>query len=124
MPLIALHRGRDDGLRPLAGPERVVRAMKQYCGSVCFDSSGRVIAVSAPRGHLVTFWDAGTGGYISSARIVDGSGVAPSGPPAEFLASGGRGGMIAVDARSGAASPRATPFLAAGRWDNHLMSAR
>ena len=124
VPLIALHRGHDDGLRPLAGPARVVRAMKQYCGSVCFDSSGRVIAVSAPRGHLVTFWDAAAGGYLSSARIVDGGGVAPSGPPGGFLASGGRGGMIAVDARSGATRPRTTAFLAAGRWDNHLASAR
>ena len=31
--------------------------MKHYCGSVYFDPGGRTIAVSAPRGGLVTFWN-------------------------------------------------------------------
>ena len=131
VPLAALHRGkrarparRDGGLRLLEAPSRVWRAMRQYCGSVCFDSSGRVIAVSAPRGHLITFWDARTGGYLSSARIADGSGVAPARRPGAFLASSGYGGVRLVDGRSGAARPLGTVFAEAGRWDNHLVAVR
>ena len=131
VPLVALHRWararparcRDGDLRPLEGPAHVSRAMKQYCGSVCFDSSGRVIAVSAPRGHLVTFWDVNAGSYLSSARVADGSGVAPAGRPGEFLASSGRGGMLVIDAWSDAVRSLETAFLKAGRWDNHLVAA-
>ena len=119
--LVAVHR-RGGPLRLLQGPPDVVRAMKQYCGSVCFDLSSRVIAVSAPRGNLITFWDPRAGGYISSVRVVDGSGVAPGERRGEFLASSGRGGVHVVDARSSAARPLNNDFLHTGYWDNHLVA--
>ena len=122
VPLVALQRG-EGRLRLLDGPHSVLRAMKNYCGSVCFDPAGRTIAVSAPRGNLVTFWDVGTGRYLSSAKVSDGCGVAPGAKPREFLASSGRGGVVVIDARSGAARPLAVGGLEAARWDNHLVVA-
>ena len=119
VPLVALHAGGP--LRLLSAPPAELRAMKQYCGSVAFDSSGRFIAVSAPRGNLVTFWDAD--GWLSSAPVPDGSGIAPTGRAGEFIATSGRGGAFLVDAGSGAARPIGTRFLRAGRWDNHLAAA-
>ena len=122
VPLVALQHG-GGRLRLLQGPRTVLRAMKNYCGSVCFDPSGRTIAVSAPRGNLVTFWDVGTGRHLSSAKVSDGCGVAAGAMPDEFLASSGRGGMIVIDARSGTARPLALGGLEAARWDNHLVAA-
>ena len=122
VPLVALQRG-EGRLRFLDGPHSVLRAMKNYCGSVCFDPGGRTIAVSAPRGNLVTFWDVGTGRYLSSAKVSDGCGVAPGAKPREFLASSGLGGVVVIDARSGAARPLAVGGLEAARWDNHLVAA-
>ena len=122
VPLVALQRGLGP-LRLLHGPPNVIRAMKNYCGSVCFDPSGHTIAVSAPRGNLVTFWDVGTGGYLSSADVSDGCGVAPGTRPGEFLASSGRGGVVVIDARSGTTRPLAVAGLEAARWDNHLVAA-
>ena len=122
VPLVAVHR-RGGRLRPLDGPADVLRAMKHYCGDVCFDSSGRVIAVSAPRGDLVTCWDAVAGAWLSSIHVADGSGVAPGARRDVFLASSGRGGVVAVAARSGAARPLDGEFLDAGSWDNHLVAA-
>ena len=119
VPLVAVHRG--GVLRPLPAPPAVLRAMKQYCGSVAFDSSGRFIAASAPRGDLVTFWDAD--GWLSSAPVPDGSGIAPTGRLGEFFATSGQGGGFLIDARSGAARPIETRFLLAGRWDNHLAAS-
>lgn len=123
VPLVAVHTGGPGGgaLRPLPAPPAVLRAMKQYCGSVAFDSSGRFIAASAPRGGLATFWDAG--GWLSSAPVPDGSGVAPTGRAGEFIATGGRGGGFLIDARSGAARPIGSGFLRQGRWDNHLAAS-
>ena len=112
----------NEGLRLLQGPAVVLRAMKHYCGSVCFDPSGRTIAVSAPRGGLVTFWDVGAGHYLSSAGVPDGCGVAPGARPSEFLASSGQGGVVVIDARSGKARPFSVSRLQNGRWDNHLVA--
>ena len=86
VPLVAVHGGGPGGgaLRPLPA----LRTMKQYCGGVAFDSSGRFIADSAPRGDLASFSDAG--GWLSSAPVPDGSGIAPTGRPGEFVATGGR----------------------------------
>ena len=120
VPLVAVWRGVE-GLRLLRGPAAVMRAMKHYCGSVCFDPSGRTIAVSAPRGGIVTFWDVGAGRYLSSARVPDGCGLAPGAHPGEFLASSGQGGVVVIDARSGTTRPLAIDDLKTARWDNHLV---
>ncbi len=130
VPLVAVHRPRrgkradrfDRPLRLFRAPAAVLRAMKRYCGSVCFDSGGTVVAASAPRGNLVTFWDSETGEYLSAVPVRDGSGVAPAGPAGRFVASSGRGGAFLVDARSGAATPIRSDFLDSGRWDNHLAA--
>ena len=122
VPLVAIQRD-GGGLHLLQGPRAVLRAMKNYCGSICFDPSGQIIAVSAPRGGLVTFWDVDAGHHLSFARVSDGCGVAPGARPGEFLASSGRGGMVVIDARSGAARPLAVDGLESALWDNHLVAA-
>ena len=121
VPLVAVWRA-DDGLHLLPGPASVLRAMKHYCGSVCFDPGGRTIAVSAPRGGLVTLWDVAAAHYLLSARVPDGCGVAPGKEPNEFLASSGQGGVVVIDATSGRARPFSLSRLEDGRWDNHLVT--
>ena len=124
-PLAALHRPGGTWSAPvrlLEAPAAVWRAMKQYCGSVCFDSGGRFLAVSAPRGDLATLWDVASGVHVSSARVRDGSGVAPGERPGEFLASSGRGGVTVINAWSGEGTPVDTAFVNARRWDNHLTA--
>ncbi len=123
VPLVALHRPgapEDAPLPALEAAPGAWRAMKQYCGSVCFDSGGRLLAVSAPRGNLVTFWDVAAGVHLSSVRVNDGSGVAPGERPGEFLASSGHGGVAVIDAWSGKTTPLDGAFVETGRWDNHL----
>ena len=130
VPLVAVHGVerrwhvplRDRQLDLLQGPSGVLRAMKQYCGSVCFDSSGGVIAVSAPRGNIVTFWNAVSGDYLSSARVLDGSGVAPGVRSGEFLACSGRGGVAVIQAWSSDLRQLDFAFVKASRWDNHLIA--
>ena len=122
VPLAALYR--DGDLRPLAASPGIWRAMKRYSGGACFDESGRVIAVSAPRGNLVAFWDSRSGAYLSTARLTDGCGLAPGARPGTFIASGGTGDVAAIDVRSGAVTPLAIAISEGARWDNHLAAAR
>ena len=121
VPLVALHRNGD--LQFLNAPEATLRAMRQYCGSVAFDAGGRIAAASAPRGNIAAFWDTETGAFLSTAPLADGSGIAPAARPGAFVATSGRGGAFLIDARSGAAERIGDGFVAAGRWDNHLIAA-
>ena len=122
VPLIASHRG-DAPLRLFKAPAGVQRALKQYCGSIAFDRNARVIAVSAPRGNVVTFWEADSGRYLSAVAVPDGCGVAPAARSGMFLASSGRGGITMVEARSGWSRSVPAAFLNNARWDNHLAPA-
>ncbi len=129
-PLVALHRAapaagggsRRGPLRLLEAPAGILRAMKRYCGGVCFDPGGRTIAVSAPRGHLVTLWDA-DGAFLSALPVPDGSGVAPGARPGEILASSGRGGVFVIDVWSNRVKPLRIASFGTRRWDNHLVAA-
>ena len=71
--------------------------------------------------NLVTFWDADVGNWLSSARVADGSGIAPAGEAGRFLASSGDRGVFAIDAWSGSITPMGRGFVQAGSWDNHLV---
>jgi len=122
VPLVATQRG-DTPIRLLAAPDDVVRDMNQYTGATVFDRSGRVFAVSSPRGDLFTFWDAASGELLSTSSVADGSGIAPADAPGQFLASSGRGGVVAVDARTGAQRRIQSEFLATAYWDNHMIVA-
>ena len=76
VPLVGVHDGGD--IRLLEAPPEIERRMRHYAGSIAFDQSGRLIAVSCPRGNLITFWDARTGRLIDQVEIADGCGVAPA----------------------------------------------
>lgn len=125
VPLAAMHRptAGNNSLVFLEAPSAVWRAMKQYCGSICFDSSGRILAVSAPRGNQITLWDAASGIHLWSTRLSDSSGVAPGEGPGQFFASSGHGGVTVIDARAGKTTRLEARFIKTRRWDNHLATA-
>lgn len=128
VPLVALHQINGDRLSQeesrmqwLKGPKSIFRSMKHYCGSVSFDTSGEIIAVSAPRGNLITFWSARNGHYLSTVEINDSSGVASTSTAGEFFASTGRGELFIVGAYSNKARRMNATHFKPDHWDNHLM---
>ena len=118
VPLVGLYEAGGT-VSLLHAPRSIERRMRHYTGSVAFDATGSILAVSCPRGNLVTFWDAGTGAYLSHIKAVDASGIARTDRDGEFLITGGNGAMWIVDSRT-----RTThAFLETEselRWDNHL----
>jgi hypothetical protein len=116
VPLVGVHDGGD--IRLLEAPPEIERRMRHYAGGVAFDQSGRLLAVSCPRGNLITFWDVRTGRLIDQAEIADGCGVAPAEAPGTFVITGGRGDVVTIEAGQGGR----TPMDVAGQtaWDNHL----
>lgn len=123
VPLVGYHRGQGP-LQVFEPPAPVTQTMKNYCGSATFDSSGQILAVSAPRGNIVTFWDTNAARYLTSLPVPDGCGIASGLGPGRFLASSGRGGVFVIDAPSGNIQPLTSPFLKAAHWDNHMMTTQ
>ena len=100
-------------------PPEIERRMRHYTGSIAFDESERLLAVSCPTGHLVTFWDAETGDLQHAVEAPDSSGVAAIGQAGTFLVAGGDGRLRRIDGRSGETAALPTPEKGL-HWDNHL----
>jgi uncharacterized protein len=120
VPLVGVHAG--GAIRLLDAPPAIERRMRQYAGSVAFDQGGRLLAVSCPRGNLITFWHAQTGRLVGQTELADGCGVAPADAPGAFVITGGRGEVVRVEP-----GHEETPVRVAAQslavWDNHLMMA-
>ena len=117
VPLVALHRPGEP-LKPLELPQQHYFRVKQYFGSACFDRSGSVLAVSAPRGNAVCFWRS-SGEFIGLVDSRDGCGLAATGRDGEFMISSGRGVLLKVSPLEGRQQKLTRAQLS---WDNHLVS--
>jgi len=75
-------------------PKEILYRMNNYCGSICFDSSGDLLAVSNPRGNIITFWNVTKKCYHSFFEIKDGCGLSPGLAPNSFFISNSYGDLI------------------------------
>ncbi|GJM03383.1 MAG: hypothetical protein DHS20C08_18840 [Rhodomicrobium sp.] len=88
--LVGFHdRGSEPQL--FHAPDDVQPALKNYIGSVAVDPFGDVIAASAPRGNMITFWRAADGKYLGREILTDGCGVARGAERHGFLLTSGHG---------------------------------
>ena len=117
VPLVGVWSGREIDL--LQAPSKATRRMRHYTGSIAFDDSGKFLAASCPKGHLVTLWDVRRRAFLTVVEARDSSGLAATGRDGEFLISGGDGKLRVVDARTGE-SRLLSGSDGAVRWDNHL----
>ncbi|MGE0372014.1 MAG: DUF1513 domain-containing protein [Gammaproteobacteria bacterium] len=120
-PLVAMHRAGEGEIRLLQAPPAVLDQMRNYCGSVCADASGRWIAVSSPQGNVVTFWSTEGGEYAGEARVMDGCGVAAGTRAGEFLLSSGRGGLYRYDVTDAVMTALDGAGPSDAHWDNHML---
>lgn len=119
-PLIALHSG-EENLRLLSAPPEIHARMRNYCGSISCDRSGKLFAVSSPRGNLTTLWSVPDGTYLRHVDSTDGCGLAPGNGSGRFFISNGQGTVSRIGRAGKAASGDAFQW-AGSRWDNHMVS--
>ena len=108
-----------DGLTLLEAPAPVQERMKNYTGSIAMDASGKLIAVSCPRGGIVTFWSVETRELIHMHEIADGCGLAATALANAFLVSSGTGERRVVNPVT--KTVWQLPALGGARWDNHIL---
>ena len=94
--------------------------MRQYAGSVSFDSSGDYAAASHPREGIVSVWSARAARLLAVAELADTCGIARGAASGAFIATGAGGRVAAIDAVD-----RESTVLSnadGGHWDNHLLA--
>lgn len=116
-PLIGFHtRGKE--LQIVAAPDTLQPRLKNYIGSMAVNNSGTLFAASAPRGGVITYWDASRFEFVGQTELIDGSGVAAAPNRSQFMLTSGLG-------QTGLAGPDEL-FAAQGNensgihWDNHV----
>lgn len=118
VPLVALSRIDQPELEYLPIPEEVRIRFKQYCGSVCFDSSGEILAISTPRGGLVAYWHVDSKTFLGVENCRDVCGLVATDNTYEFLLTSGMGSQLKsnpVQKVSGMIKKHTNLH-----WDNHL----
>ncbi|MEM7428334.1 MAG: DUF1513 domain-containing protein [Pseudomonadota bacterium] len=99
-------------------PAAQQQRMKNYCGSVAFDRSGRLFAASCPRGNVISLWTQ-EGAFVRLVDLADSSGVAAE-ANSGFVASSGSGHLSHLSERGG--SPAQLRRHGGLMWDNHLTA--
>ena len=86
---------------------------KQYIASLSVNDQNE-LAVTSPRGAVVSIWDRSTRELKSLLTLDDTAGVASS--KTTFIATTGRGNLVGVDKALNAINQHQV------RWDNHLIT--
>ncbi|NVK42933.1 MAG: DUF1513 domain-containing protein [Oceanospirillaceae bacterium] len=120
VPLLALHSPGDAALELLTLPEGPERH-RNYLGSVAWDLDGRWLAMSAPRGSRVYFYDIDSASWAEPVTYTDGCGVYRDSLPATFLISSGAGGVTSYCPEDGSWQPMPDQYARQQHWDNHFV---
>ena len=114
-PLLGFHR-RGELPVIVPAPTPTQSALRNYIGSVTADADGGIVAASAPKGGLVTYWDVAARRYLGTCELRDGCGLAPTHRSASFLLTSGEGWLARAEA-DGTMSCRSSRY----HWDNHAI---
>ena len=102
-------------LSPLLAEDYIWQSHQGYTASLAL--SDTLLAVSSPRGNLISFWDVHTRQWIKQQSIIDVAGIAAL--PPHLVASSGAGCLTAIKAPGQQRLDRCHSLL----WDNHLSSS-
>jgi uncharacterized protein len=117
-PLIGFHR-RGEQPVTVQMPSTTQIPMRNYIGSVTADAAGGIVAASAPRGGLITYWDVAAQRFLGTCELGDGCGLAPTHHSASFLLTSGEGWLA-----TGEADGTLTRQSSGYHWDNHAILVR
>lgn len=117
-PLVGFHR-RGEQPVVVPAPATTQAALRNYIGSVTADASGGIVAASAPKSGLVTYWDVASCRFLGTSELSDACGLAPTHHAASFLLTSGQGWLATGEAH-GPLSRRPSRY----HWDNHAILVR
>ena len=119
-PLLGFHR-RGEAPVLVAAPGGAQRDLRNYIGSVAADASGTIIAASAPKGGLITFWNASSRRYLGEKRLTDGCGIAGEETKGGFVLTSGTGQVLEHLPLDGFSRTLTSSAWTGTSWDNHIV---
>jgi len=114
VPLAISHHGQSQ-LTILAASDNTLRPLKQYAASVCINEAENQVAISCPRGDLVTLWDLDNDNFIEQVAIRDVAGLSMN--ERALIATNGKGQSWDLST-----APNTRHLFNDIRWDNHLTT--
>ena len=89
--------------------------------SIAYDEKNQILAVTAPRGNRITFWDTQRSLLIKEIELPQPSGIQYLVGRQQFIVSSAKGGLFSVSLTN------STPIISTlytdnnTAWDNHLV---
>jgi len=114
VPLAISHHGQAS-LSFLKADDVVWQSLNQYTASVCVDNEQQQVAISCPRGDLITLWDLNNDQFIRQIKMRDVAGLGLANQ--KIIATNGKGQVLDVHD-----SQRQFTHFNDIRWDNHLTT--
>ncbi|MBQ4847255.1 DUF1513 domain-containing protein [Pseudoalteromonas sp. MMG005] len=113
-PLIFSHKLSDESeLEALNTELNTWRVFNQYTASLAIDPMNKRLAVTSPRGGVISYWDIQTDSLLEVTKQRDCAGIASSN--GQFMGSTGRGDLILQDQRNVRLKKHQL------KWDNHMI---
>lgn len=94
-----------------------------YMADLAFDPKLQLLAVTSPRGNIVTFWDVKTQRYLYSVNVPEVSAIQYLSEQQRFLVSSATGLLLEIRATHDDAQISVSKSFANLQWDNHLIIA-
>jgi len=118
-PLVGTHK-LGQAISLLNAPPLIQSSMKNYCGSVEIDHSGKIAAISSPKGSIITFWSIKESRYLDNITVDDGCGISTTNIANEFIITSGNGGIYSYKVLEKKLSTLTNNYQDRYQWDNHL----
>ena len=117
-PVVWLFDGHS--FAPLPLPETEPSTFRGYIGSIAYDTRGRFIAATSPRGGVVGLWNAANGRQLGLFHFADACGLAASATLSAFLVTSGTGDIVELHASEHGFAVAARYHVGA-QFDNHAI---
>ena len=104
-------------------PQTLAQSIRGYMADIAFDEKNQVLAVTAPRGNLLTLWDIKSSKLLREIKLPEASGVQYLAPQERFIVSSAKGDLFSVKLSDSQATVETLFTDKNTAWDNHLMIA-
>jgi hypothetical protein len=108
-------------LQEITIPQPLTQSIRGYMADIAYDEKNQILAVTAPRGNRITFWDTQRSLLIKEIELPQPSGIQYLVGRQQFIVSSAKGGLFSVSLTN------STPIISTlytdnnTAWDNHLV---
>lgn len=104
-------------------PQALTQSIRGYMADIAFDEKNHILAVTAPRGNLLTLWDIESSELLQEIPLPQPSGVQYLASQEQFIVSSAKGDLFSVKLNNSQMVVDTIFKSNNTAWDNHLVIA-